>query len=281
MGRLFAFMANDPDRVRCALHPAKRALVATPQPGVTFDSWGIGFYQGEVLLQRRPKAPVEAIDLYDVAKELRTDCIVGHVRAGTVGTPKNENTHPFRFRSWLFAHHGTLPAYDRISAPLAEQIPDFLRRNIRGQTDSEALFHLILAELHEESQLDDGNVSAQSLRAAMQRALVKVQALAGPEEMAKAEVALAMTNGRILVATRHGKPVHALNLRSIIDCPVCRESTPQNGRTPNRSDHEHILAVVLVADAPAPGGSAWQEIPDKTFVSISHSLDLTQEPIQL
>ncbi len=273
MGRLFAYVANDPDRVRCAMHSAKRLLVAKAEPGVTYDSWGIGFYQGEVLLQRRPKTPVEPVDFYEIARELRTDCIVGHVRAGTVGQPKSENTHPFRFRSWLFAHHGTLPAYEKIEAPLAEQIPDFLRRNIRGQTDSEALFHLILAELHEDNLLDDGNVATPALRAAMQRALARVKALAGPEATAAAEMALVMTNGRVLVATRHGRPVHALKIQGITDCPVCRESDPPSGHAPKRIDHEHLRAVVLVADAPTPAGSPWREVPDKTFVSVSHSLE--------
>jgi glutamine amidotransferase len=280
MGRLFAYMANDPDRVRCAMFPARKLLRVAADPGVNFDSWGIGFYQGEVLLQRRPKAPVDPVDFYDLAKELRTDCIVGHVRTGTVGQPKNENTHPFRFRSWLFAHHGTLPAYDQIGPQLLDQIPDFLRRNIRGQTDSEALFHLILAELHEDNLLDDLNLSTQALRTAMQRALARVRDLAGPEATAQAELALAMTNGRVLVATRHGRPVHVMRLQSVSDCPVCRESEPQFGRSPKQHNHEHLRAVIVVADAPAPGGP-WQEVPDKTFVSVSHSLDLSEAPIQL
>jgi predicted glutamine amidotransferase len=280
MGRLFAYMGNDPDRVRCALHPAKKLLRVTAEPGQSFDSWGIGFYQGEVLLQRRPKAPVDPVDFYDLGKELRTDCLVGHVRSGTVGQPKNENTHPFRFRSWLFAHHGTLPVYDRIETPLAEQIPDFLRRNIRGQTDSEALFHLILAELHEDNLLDDPNLSTQGLRNAMQRAFMRVRDLAGTEAMDKAEIALAMTNGRILVATRHGNPVHVMKLQSMTDCAVCRESEPQFGRQPKQHHHEHLRAVILVADSPG-GNAPWQEVPDKTFVSVSHSLELSQAPIQL
>jgi glutamine amidotransferase len=281
MGRLFAYVANDPDRVRCALYPARKQLRAVAEPGVTFDSWGIGFYQGEVLLQRRPKAPTEPLDFYEIAKELRTDCIVGHVRAGTWGSPKNENTHPFRFRSWLFAHHGTLPAFDQIQAPLVEGIPDFLRRNIRGQTDSEQLFHLVLAQLHDENLLDEPNVSTTALRGAVQAALARVQELAGKEAMAQAEIALAVTNGRVLVATRHGRPVHLMRIQSIQDCPVCRETEPQFGREPKRIDHEHLRSVVLVADAPSPAAAPWREIPDRTFVCVSHALDVAESPIAL
>src|SRR5437870_2250647 len=106
MSRLLAYMANDPQRVACALHSG-RGLLVDETPNV--DGWGVGFYQGgEVLLQRRPKPSTGPIDFYEIARDLRTDALIGHVRKGTVGAAKNENTHPFRFRSWLFAHHGTV-----------------------------------------------------------------------------------------------------------------------------------------------------------------------------
>src|SRR5438309_1031527 len=106
MSRLLAYIGNDPERVQCVLHPGRKLLVAD---GAGADGWGVGFYQGgEVLLRRRPKPASGPVDFYDVAAELRTDVLIGHVRRATVGAAKNENTHPFRFRSWLFAHHGTI-----------------------------------------------------------------------------------------------------------------------------------------------------------------------------
>jgi len=282
MSRLFAYMANDPDRVACALYPARKALVAKteaeqrPLP----DSWGIGFVQGEVLLQRRPKAPVDELDFYGVAKELRTDTLIGHVRAGTVGKPKNENTHPFRFRSWMFAHHGTVPSFDKIRGELLSGVPDFLERNVRGQTDSELLFHVVLGYLHEANRLDDPNVSTTVVVDALRKAFMRVEELAGREAARAAECALAITNGRILVATRHGRPVHLFKIQPVIDCPVCRETTPAPGRQPKRIDHEHLRGVLVVADAPAPVPSAgWQEVPDRHFVLVNHDLRVDEAPI--
>src|SRR5207253_11158972 len=126
-------------------------------------------------------------------------------------------------------------------------------------------------ELHQDNRLDDANLSTQALRTAMERALARVRDLAGVEAMAQAELALAMTNGRILVATRHGRPVHVMRIQSIMDCPVCRENEPQFGRHPKQHNHEHLRAVIVVADAPTPNGGMWREAPDKTFVSVSHS----------
>ncbi len=283
MSRLFAYMGNDSDRVACALYPARKSLVVgleTPSPSI--DSWGIGFYQGEVLLQRRPKAPTEPVDFYAMAKELRTDAIIGHARAGTVGPAKNENTHPFRFRSWMFAHHGTVAAYDRTKDDLAATVPDFLRRNIRGQTDSELLFHLFLGYLQKANKIDEGRVSTNNVRDALRETLKRVEELAGPEEYGKSECALAVTNGRILVATRHGSPVHVHRTQSVTDCPVCREATPQFGRDPKRIDHEHLRSVLVVADAPAQStvGTGWQEAGNDHFISVDHDLRVEISPIR-
>jgi glutamine amidotransferase len=281
MSRLFAYLGNDPARVACALHPARKALVVPVGEGpAAIDSWGIGFYQGEVLLQRRPKAPAEPIDFYAVARELRTDAIIGHARAGTVGKPKNENTHPFRFRSWLFAHHGSVPEFERHKDELLSSVPDFLVRNLRGQTDSEALFHLFLSYLHGTNKLDEGRVSTGMVRDALYKTIDRVEKVVGTEAWRATECALAVTNGRILVATRHGAPVHVLQLSSVSDCPVCREQAPQFGKE-KRIDHEHLRAVLVVADAPSAtvAGTGWTEIENDRFIAVNHDLHLEITPI--
>lgn len=278
MSRLFAYMGNDQDRVRCALFPARNLLVADGAAKTTFDAWGLGFYQGgEVLLQRRPKPPTEPVDFYALVKDLRTDVIIGHVRQGTVGKPKNENTHPFRFRSWLFAHHGTLPDFEGVRDELLRAVPDFLRRNIRGQTDSEHLFHVMLAFLHDAGKLDDQQVSTAQVRDAVRGALALVEKAAGKPASDAMECALALTNGRILVATRHGAPVYLQERSSLHDCAVCREPPPRD----KRIDHEHLRSVLVVADvaeAP-PSDLKFVEVADKTILSVSHDLKLEKAPL--
>lgn len=283
MARLFAYMGNDADRVHCALHPASSMLRVGASAGATaIDSWGIGFYQGgEVLLQRRPKTPTEPLDFYAITRDLRTDAIIGHARAGTVGTPKNENTPPFRFRSWLFAHHGTVPGFEHIKNDLLHKVPDFLLRNVRGQTDSEHLFHLLLAFLHDAGKLDDSNVSTTFVRDAVRAMLTLVDHLVvAGGEAPQAECALALTNGRILLAVRRGDPVYLLQATQLRDCAVCREKTVEYGREPKRVDHEHLRSVLVVADAPPPGAPpGWQEVPDRTIVCVSHDFEVELAPL--
>jgi hypothetical protein len=153
-------------------------------------------------------------------------------------------------------------------------------RNIRGQTDSEHLFHLLLAFLHDAGKLDDPNVSTALVRDALRATLAMIEKLVGRAETEQMECALAVTNGRILHATRHGAPVYLQKINGITDCPVCRETAPQFGREPKRIDHEHLRSVLIVAAVDPPPGPPFQEIEDRTLISVSHDLNVDLAPLK-
>ena len=147
MARLIGYLANRTHRLRDAFHHERAAISGLPadQRG----AWGIGFYQGDEVLHKKQPAPNgEPVEWTTIAENLKTDCAIAHVRQATVGGFSVDNTHPFRLRQWLFAHVGTIARFDEINAQLRADLPDFLRRNIRGNSDSELFFHWILAGLH-------------------------------------------------------------------------------------------------------------------------------------
>jgi glutamine amidotransferase len=279
MIRLFGYMANEPDRIRCALLAARDLLRVDTGPNP--DGWGIGFFQGgEVLLQKRPKAAPGVVDFYGQVKDLRTDVVVGHVRTATVGVAqKNENTHPFRYRSWLFAHSGTLPRFADIKDEIVSSIPDFLRRNIRGETDSEHLFHLFLAFLHDGGKLEDPLISAHVARGAMRATAAFVDKLAGSAGGGANHLNIVATNGRILLATRRGAPMSIYKVSAIADCSLCRDVTATPGREARRVSHEHLRAVLLASDGdtPRPG---FEPIPDASVVTVTHHIQAEIAPLR-
>jgi predicted glutamine amidotransferase len=243
------------------------------------DGWGIGFYQGgEVLLQRRPKQPITDVDFYALAAELRTDVLIGHVREATVGGVKNENTHPFRFRSWLFAHHGTIPQFATLEPELRARIPDFLRRNIRGETDSEHLFHLFLAFLHEGHRLDDPALTPKAAGQALSKAVTTLEQLSPPG--AASDLDLIVTNGRILLALKRGRPMAHYRINGIRDCPVCREVS-EHGRGSRQIHHDHLRGLVLLTDPPAELPPPWQTVPENQLISVHSDLRIEMAPFTL
>lgn len=204
MARLVGFIGNRPDLGAHAIELDERALTVRRREGV-IPGWGVGFYQGgEILLKRRPIDDRPEISLVDMTKDVRADILVAHVRAATVGSLRTENTHPFRYRQWLFAHTGTVEGFDRLRTRLSESIPQFLQRDVRGETDSEILFHLFLSFLHDSGQLDRPSVDAASARAALRSCIALVDRLCAEEGAAPSAMNVLVSNPEYLLAAHGG-----------------------------------------------------------------------------
>src|SRR5512143_193809 len=130
MARLFGLLGNRSDLTGRVLAFERDALRVKSGGSV---GWGLGFYQGgEVLIRRRPIDEREEIDVAQLGADVRGDVVVGHVRQATVGNLRTENTHPFRYRQWLFAQTGTLSSFEQVRDRLIGSVPEFLRAGIRG-----------------------------------------------------------------------------------------------------------------------------------------------------
>ena len=198
MTRMFGFIGNRADvgaRV-LELHPS--VLQVHPQADHPVG-WGVGFYQsGEVLLRRRPLDERSEIDLSEVVNSLRTDVLVGHVRKPTVGNLRTENTHPFRYRQWLFAATSTVPKFEQLRDRVLESQPEFLRRNVRGDTDTECLLYLFLSFLHDAGHLADDRVAPDHVRQALRASLSLVDRLTAEVGGAGQQGNVLLTNGEHL-----------------------------------------------------------------------------------
>jgi predicted glutamine amidotransferase len=208
MGRLIGYMANRTDRLADAL--AEEKVAVGPAADIDADAWGIGFYQGgEVLHKKRPRSVGERASLTwgDVAGNVRSDCAVIHFRTATVGDFRSENTHPFRMRQWLFAHSGTIQGFEAVREAMLEPMPDFLRRNIRGTTDSEHVFLSLLSFLHDAGQLDNPDIEAKVVLGALRSTIALVDRLVSEIGAPQATLGMLLTNGRQMYAVRRGGPM--------------------------------------------------------------------------
>ncbi len=201
MARLIGFMANRTDLLADVL--AQEASVTHPPAGA--DAWGMGFYQGgEVLHKKRPLRDGERPDWGELVRGVRTDCALLHVRKATVGGFRVDNTHPFRMRRWLFAHNGTIPGFERLQRRFLEAMPDFIRRNVRGETDSEHFFHVLLAMLHDVGQLDVLEPDVEAVLSALRATVSTVDRWVEEIGEQPASLDAMLTNGQLLLALRRG-----------------------------------------------------------------------------
>ncbi len=264
MSRLIGYVANRGDRLRAALYQERHAVEARDEPG----GWGLGFYQGdEVLHKKRPRHTGGAFAWGNLAKDVRSDCVLLHLRRPSVGDYTTENTHPFRMRSWLFAHAGTIDRFDLIEDRLRNTLPDFVSRNIRGQTDSELFFHLVLSLLHDEGQLDTHAHKPELVVRSLKTAVSLVERLASEVggEPGASTLDVILTNGRQTYALSGGEGIHFVERNGIHDAP--------EGFEPSDDRSGAVRYVMTVAGAEAPAG--YQSVPKGAVLVIDRDLSAT------
>lgn len=204
MARLLTFISNRPDVGARAIELEKRYLGVRVKAGVT-PGWGVGFYQsGEILLKRRPIDDRPELDLAAITKDIRADILVTHVRSATIGAPRTENTHPFRYRQWLFAQTGTVDSFAALRGRILESLPTFLARDVKGDTDSELIFHLFLSFLHDMGHLDRPSVDAVSARSALSSSVSLVDRLCAEQGAAPSALNLVVTCPDYVLALHNG-----------------------------------------------------------------------------
>lgn len=261
--KLFACMCNQPQRLAAALAPVRAALIAQPP----VSRWGLGYVQGgDVLLVRTPKSSTTPIDLASPLSEIKSDCAIAlSVRDGATEAPAGtDNTPPFRFRRWLFAQTGT-PSL-AIAPRLLEHVPEYLRRNIKGRTPGEVIFHLFLAMLHDEGNIDDANLSTAAQRRALAATLrlvttelERLRAEAGSSEAPRLGN-VALTNGRSMLLAHLDEPLRMRRLTVA-------------GERGERDDS--FRGVLFVSGGDGDPKDGFEDVPPARAVLISRDLQVS------
>ena len=274
MARLFALIGNRPDLGPRLLASESEALRAHSKGAPL--GWGIGFYQaGEVLMRRRPIDERPVIDIAAWSTDVRADLVVGHVRNATVGGLRTENTHPFRYRQWMFAQTGTITHFDQIHDRLLASVPEFLRAGIRGDTDSELLFYVFLSFLHDAGHLNQGVDDPPMVREALRATIAVIDGMTAEVGGDPAPLNLVVTNGEFVVAVHRSTEDRAMRYRTYA----------------GRGDAEHLIGddlalkrkipevagmhfALLASDFDEPPSTRWKPIAERAIVTLTRG----QEP---
>lgn len=278
MGALVAILQNDPGLMRCQL-ARLGAHVSLVAPDRLPDAYGFGYFTtGDVLLGKRPTGAAAPLTVAQLAGEVSTEVLVAHARYATIGNHKDENTQPYRFRRWLFAHDGTVEGFEQLKPRLLDALPEFLRRNVSGDTDTEHVFMAFLQNLRAEGRLDDLDLEAEVAGAALARTVRQVDAWsreAGAQR--PSSLNLVATNGRVLVATRRGRPLSYALLEGVLPCELhgLQAGSPDgDGKLRN---HRLVKAVCFASRVLAPNG--FLEVPEGSVAAVSRDLRVTIAPI--
>jgi glutamine amidotransferase len=155
----------------------------------------------------------------------------------------------------MFAMEGDIDGFQEVSPRLVDHIPEYLRRNIKGKTAAEHVFHVFLSFLHDSGNLDDPNLDTSQSRRALRDALALVY---GAVTKAGATVSLGnvvVSNCRSMLAARLDGPLFLRRLK-----------VPVSARDP-----ETFKGVLALSTGEDPG-EGFEEIPSRSVLAISRDI---------
>ena len=278
MGALVAILQSDPNLLRCQLKRLEAHTLLHDDDRLP-DAYGFGHYAGgSVLLAKRPAGAPTQLSLPELVGKLDSEAVLVHARRAVVGKAKDENTQPFRFRRWLFAHDGTIEGFERIRPKLVAGLPDFLRRNLAGETDSEHAFLWFLKLLKDEGRIDHLDLDANAAGRALARTVKQIEAWCREAgEQRPSRLTFVATNGRIMAASRRGGPLHYALLEGIVPCALHGITVASPESDPNVRPHRMVKAVAFATRLGQQSG--FIEVPEGSVAAVSRSLQVAVSPI--
>lgn len=265
MPLVFAVLTSNPGLLRCEL---RRLEGQVRVDGPAHATRGAGsFSQGEVLLRHLPQELL--VSVRSLAPREDSGALVYVSSALPPGLLRDENTQPFRFRSWLFAHDGAPTSLGPARAAVMEALPLDLRRLVQGETDGELAFLHFLAALREVGHADDRMLPAADASRALLSALARLDSAAGGRGAGSA----VGTDGRILVAVRGGeRPLHYTVLEGSDRCEVCGLTGGLPDTDANIRAHRLRRTVAVATHLVRSQG--WLELPPRTAVAVDVDLQV-------
>ena len=258
MCRFVAFLGRKPLILSELIEKPENSLIEqshkakSSDPPLNADGFGISWYNFSIdtkpgIFKSIQPAWNDA-NLKHLTRKIESPCFLSHVRASTIGEVCVNNCHPFSKEAFSFAHNGTIRQFDKLKRALLQELDDDLFLSIKGNTDSEYLFALIMQHMK----------TGETLISSVQHAIDWItdhQETLTPEVFAR--INMAITNGEELVATRFAsKSQRSLSLYYAVNIT---SDTPAT---------ETIDSLVVSSEPLNEKTWAWHEIPENTLLHI-------------
>jgi len=241
------------------------------------DGFGIGWYVPDVSNEPITFVSVNPAwsnrNLRNLAPKIKTECLIAHVRAASVGEVSESNCHPFQYKNILMAHNGGVEEFWKMKRQLRSSLSDELYNWIKGQTDSEHIFASLLNHLQQNHQ----HVTPDTVVDSFERTFRHLKHLLKENNIKDAAyLNMVFTEGNFVVATRYvsdenEEPLtlyHSEGSRYVVENGVSRLEAPQD-------DDQ----AVLVVSEKLTDDNYWTMIPPNHFVIIEPSLNVRVKPI--
>lgn len=236
------------------------------------DGFGIGWYVPEVNDEPVTYVSVNPAwsnrNLRNLAPKVKTECMIAHVRAASVGEVSESNCHPFQYKNLLMAHNGGIEDFSLVKRIIREPLSDEMYNWIKGQTDSEHIFAYLVNYLNKNHKVVNSDAVADAFENTF-AFVKKIMKESGVKE--PAYLNMAVTDGQFIVGTRwvsddSEEPLtmyHSEGSRYVVEDGNTRLEAPD--------DDDH---AVLVVSEKLTDGPEWTPIPKNNFVIVESNMNV-------
>jgi ergothioneine biosynthesis protein EgtC len=215
------------------------------------DGFGIGWYHAKKdtnPFTYKNTLPIwNDINLPNLSRYIESNCIIANVRSATPGLAVDlNNCHPFDYEQLLFTHNGFIENFRQtLYRPMRERLSDRAYQSIKGSTDSEHIFALLIDEL--EASVDS------NLEIGLHKTLLSLDLLAR-SQWVTVSANVIISDGHRLVGCRFAHNTATPSLYWLRD-------------DPNFPD------AVLLASEPLFQGN-WIACPERSILTVGEDLDV-------
>lgn len=234
------------------------------------DGWGVAyFHRGIPHVIKSRFCAAEDDDFTNLARNLKAETVIAHLRRATQGQISLLNCHPFQFGGWVMAHNGDLPDFTDVREKLRQGIDAEILHGVHGNTDSEIYFALFLNELLKASALHTKPPTIKACAEALHRAIFRIESVYEHKDH-KQPFALnvLIANSELLLAYRQGHELF-FSAQTSPDAPnkmgKSIEPLDLGGKTVSR---------LIICSEPHSKQSAFLELKERQMIGIDHEFRL-------
>ena len=246
------------------------------------DGFGLGWYMHSISDQPglfRSISPAwNNNNLLYNAPLIRTDCMFAHIRAASVGAISEANSHPFHYQQYLMMHNGVIPGFEKIKRRLQSLLNDEMYLWVKGQTDSEHVFALLMQNLNE-LKGDAEDISTEQARTGFQKTFDMVRELtrkAGIDDQVST-FNMMVTDGYRIFGSRYSSD--PLREARTLYYSAGSKFECHDGVSSMVQDDAGIRAVLIVSEKLNARRHDWTAIPDNHFIAVKNDMDIHLHPL--
>ncbi len=247
----------------------------------------ISYNPDQPFIYKTPHLPFYDENLRYLASKITPNCFLAHLRGVSYNEKQivsNQNVHPFIFDKTqvALAHNGVLMNFDQMKFHLLEYVHPSYVKEIRGTTDSEWIYAILLSQLPHST----GDYTVDEIIHAITETLKILQHVRSKCKITvNSPVNLFVTNGKFIAATRF---VFDYGWQPL-DAPVTTHATYHSlwytyGDSYGYYDNEYKMkasktksSIIISSEPLTRDVTTWISVPEYTLIVAS----LEQDEIKL